>query len=72
VRVVLGGAGPRPAVIDTASLAGQPATMDTWRAAGELAAAQIDPPSDGHGSSAYRRTLAATLTQRALTEASTQ
>jgi carbon-monoxide dehydrogenase medium subunit len=72
VRVVLGGVGPRPAVIDTASLAGQPATMDTWRAAGELAAAQIDPPSDGHGGSAYRRRLAATLTQRALTEASTR
>jgi carbon-monoxide dehydrogenase medium subunit len=70
VRVVLGGAGPRPVPVDTASLAGQPATAGTWRAAGQLAAAQIDPPSDGHGSAAYRRKLAATLTERALAQAS--
>jgi len=69
VRVALGGAGPRPVPIDTAGLAGQPATAGTWRAAGQLAAAQIDPPSDGHGSAAYRRKLAATLTERALAQA---
>ena len=45
---------------------GQPATAATWRAAGELAAAQIDPPADGHGSAAYRKKLAATLVERAL------
>ena len=50
MRVVLGGVGPLPFLVDTAELAGQPATPDTWRAAGELAAAQIDPPADGHGS----------------------
>jgi carbon-monoxide dehydrogenase medium subunit len=71
VRVVLGGTGPRPVPIEVASLAGQPATTDTWRAAGQLAAAQIDPPSDGHGTAAYRRKLAATLTERALAQAST-
>jgi carbon-monoxide dehydrogenase medium subunit len=69
VRVVLGGTGPLPFVVGTADLNGQPATAATWRAAGELAAAQIDPPADGHGSAAYRKKLAATLVERALTEA---
>ena len=69
IRVVLGGVGPLPFVADTADLTGQPATAATWRAAGELAAAQIDPPADGHGSAAYRKKLAATLVERALTEA---
>jgi len=71
-RIVLGGVGPLPCTVDTQSLAGQPATAETWRAAGELAAAQIDPPADGHGSSEYRKHLAATLVSRALTEASSQ
>ena len=69
VRVVLGGVGPLPFVVDTSGLAGQPAAPATWRAAGELAAAQIDPPADGHGSAAYRRKLAATLVERALMDA---
>jgi carbon-monoxide dehydrogenase medium subunit len=69
VRVVLGGVGPLPFVVNTAGLSGQPATAATWRAAGGLAAAQIDPPADGHGSAAYRKKLAATLVERALTEA---
>ena len=69
VRVVLGGVGPLPFVVDTADLAGQPAAAATWRAAGELAAAQIDPPADGHGSAAYRKKLAATLVERALMDA---
>jgi aerobic carbon-monoxide dehydrogenase medium subunit len=69
VRVVLGGVGPLPFVVNTADLTGQPATAATWRAAGGLAAAQIDPPADGHGSAAYRKKLAATLVERALTEA---
>jgi aerobic carbon-monoxide dehydrogenase medium subunit len=69
VRVVLGGVAPLPFVVNTADLSGQPATAATWRAAGELAAAQIDPPADGHGSAAYRKKLAATLVERALTEA---
>jgi carbon-monoxide dehydrogenase medium subunit len=69
VRVVLGGVGPLPFVVNTADLSGRPATAATWRAAGRLAAAQIDPPADGHGSAAYRKKLAATLVERALTEA---
>jgi carbon-monoxide dehydrogenase medium subunit len=67
-RVVLGGVSSVPAQVD-APLAGQPATAQTWRAAGESAAGQIDPPSDSHGSGAYRKRLAATLVARALAEA---
>jgi CO/xanthine dehydrogenase FAD-binding subunit len=37
---------------------------------GEHAASQIEPPSDTHGSSGFRRQLAATLVSRALAEAS--
>jgi carbon-monoxide dehydrogenase medium subunit len=68
VRVVLGGVGTRPLLLDTEELAGAPAGAATWQAAGELAAAAIDPPSDGHASGDYRKRLAATLVTRALTE----
>jgi len=67
--VVVGGVGPLPARIATAGLAGQPTTAETWRAAGELAAAQVEPPSDTHGSGEYRKRLTATLVSRALAQA---
>jgi len=67
--VVVGGVGPLPARIGTAGLAGQPAVPETWQAAGELAAAQVDPSSDNHGSAEYRKKLTATLVSRALTQA---
>jgi carbon-monoxide dehydrogenase medium subunit len=66
---VLGGVGPLPVEVDTSALAGQPATEQTWRAMGEHAAGQIDPPEDTHGDAAYRRRLTATLVARALAEA---
>jgi aerobic carbon-monoxide dehydrogenase medium subunit len=69
-RVVLGGVGPQPVRAEADALAGQPAGPDTWRAMGEHAASQIDPPDDTHGSSEYRRRLTATLVARALAEAS--
>ena len=69
-RVVLGGVGPVPAQIDASALAGQLASAETWRAMGEHAAGQIDPPDDTHGSSEYRRRLTATLVTRALAQAS--
>jgi carbon-monoxide dehydrogenase medium subunit len=69
-RVVLGGVGPLPVEVDAAPLAGQPADEPTWRAMGEHAASQIDPPDDTHGSGEYRRRLTATLVARALAEAS--
>jgi len=52
--VVVGGVGPLPVRIDTTGAAGQPATNQTWHALAELAAAQVDPPSDTHGSGDYR------------------
>lgn len=67
-RIVLGGVGEKPLVVDV-DLAGQAANEETWRAAGEAAAAGVEPPSDGHGSSAYRKKLTATLVARALAEA---
>ena len=67
--VVVGGVGPLPARIDTTGLAGQSATPQTWRAAGELAAAQVEPSSDSHGSAEYRKRLTATLVSRALAQA---
>ena len=70
-RVVLGGVGPQPVVVESVegALAGRPATEATWRAVGELAARQVDPHSDAHGSRDYRRKLAATLVARGLAEA---
>jgi aerobic carbon-monoxide dehydrogenase medium subunit len=70
--VVVGGVGPLPARIDTGSLTGQPAGPATWHAAGELAAAQIDPSSDNHGSGEYRKRLTATLVSRALAQAAAE
>ncbi len=67
--VVVGGVGPLPVRIGTAGLAGQPAGPQTWRAAGELAAAQVEPSSDNHGSAEYRKRLTATLVSRALAQA---
>jgi carbon-monoxide dehydrogenase medium subunit len=71
-RIVLGGVSPAPFVVDAAGLAGQPAAPGTWREAGELAAAQIDPPDEQSGDAQYRRRLTATLVSRALAEASRQ
>jgi aerobic carbon-monoxide dehydrogenase medium subunit len=68
-RIVLGGVSPVPFVVDAASLAGQTASPATWREAGELAAAQIDPPEDESGDARYRKRLTATLVSRALAEA---
>ena len=68
-RVVLGGVGPLPVEVDAGPLGGQPATEQTWRAMGEHAAAQIDPPDDTHGDAGFRRRLTATLVARALAEA---
>jgi carbon-monoxide dehydrogenase medium subunit len=68
-RIVLGGVSPVPFAVDAASLAGQAASPATWREAGELAAAQIDPPEDENGDARYRKRLTATLVSRALAEA---
>lgn len=68
LRIVLGGVASLPVMIDVAEIAGQPAGPDTWRAAGEMAASQIDPHSDSHASAAYRKRLAASMVSRALAQ----
>lgn len=67
-KVVLGALAPVPRVAAQTSawLAGQPATEATWEAAGERAAAEARPISDLRGSAEHRRSLANSLTVRAL------
>lgn len=52
-----------------AELEGQPAEADTFEAAAEIAREAVDPPSDVHGSSDYRRRLVERLTRDALEQA---
>jgi len=72
VDVVLGGVGSAPVRVDLDAVAGQPASQETWQAAGALAAAQIDPPADLDGDAVYRKNLAAALVSRVLAEAGRQ
>jgi carbon-monoxide dehydrogenase medium subunit len=68
-RVVLLSVGDRPVLAEQAGriLAGAVPSPNVIQAASEAASNQdIDPPSDIHASSAYRRQLAAVLTRRAL------
>ncbi len=51
------------------ALVGQAPTDATWPEAGQQAARHLDPPGDLHGSTAYRRHLAAVLAEEALREA---
>jgi carbon-monoxide dehydrogenase medium subunit len=50
-------------------LRGARPSPELFAAAGEAAAADLDPPADLHGSSEYRKKIAATLVRRALEEA---
>jgi carbon-monoxide dehydrogenase medium subunit len=70
-RIALSGMGPTPvrASKAEAALAGQQPADEVWDAASQDAVAGLDPPSDVHGTAAYRRHLAAALTRRALREA---
>ncbi len=52
-----------------AALAGQTPSPELWKAAGQEAAAVLDPPGDLHSTPEHRRHLAAVLTERALVEA---
>jgi carbon-monoxide dehydrogenase medium subunit len=52
-----------------AVLQDQPPGPSAFQAAADAAAAPLDPPSDVHGSSAYRRHLATVLVRRAVAEA---
>jgi carbon-monoxide dehydrogenase medium subunit len=70
-RIALGSVADRPirASEAEAALAGVEATPAQFEAAARAAVAQLDPPSDVHGSGAYRRRLAQVLVERCLAEA---
>lgn len=70
-RIALGGVAETPIRIAQAeaALRGAPLGADAFAEAGQLVRAAIDPPSDIHADSAYRRDLAAVLVERALAEA---
>ena len=72
VRAALFGVGDRPMLASSCArvLKGQPPSMEIIRAAADAAAREdIDPTSDIHASSRYRRHLAGVLTRRALERA---
>lgn len=54
------------------ALVGQRPSEDLWAAAADAAIAGIEPPSDLHGSSAYRKKLTSTLVRRSLVEAASR
>lgn len=70
-RVALSAVAPTPllAVETGALLVGQPATDELFARAGRLAASEARPIDDFRASAEFRRSLVATLTERALREA---
>jgi len=70
-RVVLGGVDSVPVRARAAEqyLVGGRLTKERFTTAGQDVAAPLNPPGDIHASTAYRRTLAAVLVERALTVA---
>ena len=70
-RVGIGGAEPHARRIAEAEAAlnGKPPSADVFNAAGEAAAAAIDPLEDIHTSAEYRRDLVRAMTRRALDSA---
>jgi carbon-monoxide dehydrogenase medium subunit len=70
-RICLFGVSDRPvrAAEVEAALAGATASLDAFDAAASDAAEYLEPASDMHGSSAYRRHLARVTVRRALTRA---
>jgi carbon-monoxide dehydrogenase medium subunit len=70
-RIALSGVGTTPVRAHgaEAAVAGRPLTAEVMADAADALAKEIDPPSDLHGTAAYRRHLAGTLVRRALTDA---
>jgi aerobic carbon-monoxide dehydrogenase medium subunit len=65
--------GPTPVVLDlTDAVAGEAPDAPSFPAAASLARARLDPRSDIHATTGYRRHLAGVLTERALAEALSQ
>ena len=71
VRIGIGGAAPTPirAARTEAALKGAALDAETARAAGEMAATEVDPPSDPHAGADYRRKMVAVFVRRALMQA---
>jgi len=67
-RIALANMGPTPlrAHLAEEAMRGRPVTAQTLSSAAALVTCDTDPPSDAHGSRAYREHLARTLTHRAL------
>jgi carbon-monoxide dehydrogenase medium subunit len=70
-RIAVSGMGSTPIRVAAteAALLGQAPSDVAFKSAAADTAAQVDPPSDVHGSTAYRRHLVSVLTRRALEEA---
>ena len=70
-RIALSGMSDVPvrASVAEGGLIGQSPSIDTWKEAANRAVADVTPPSDLHGSSAYRKHVASGLVQSALEEA---
>ncbi len=69
-RVGLISVGPTPVVVDvTEAVAGQPHDAIDAAGAGLMVKAAVEPDPDIHASAEYRRHLAGTLTERAVTDA---
>jgi carbon-monoxide dehydrogenase medium subunit len=72
VELGLGGVAPTPLLVSAAAasgLSGEEPTAAVIAAVADAVSADLDPPSDVHGSGAYRRRLARHLAARVLTEA---
>jgi carbon-monoxide dehydrogenase medium subunit len=71
-RVVLTGMADKPVRASAAEavLMGGPLDPAAFKEAAAVAAADLDPPSDLHGSAAYRRHVASVLVERSLEQAS--
>ena len=70
-RIALGGVGPAPIREAAAekALVGERPGDELFRRASDIAAQAVDPPTDIHASSSYRRHLTGVLVRRALTTA---
>ncbi len=73
-RIGIGGAAPAPLRAAGAEAALQGAVLDeeAARAAGEMAATEVDPPSDPHAGADYRRKMVSVFVRRALLQAAKQ
>jgi CO/xanthine dehydrogenase FAD-binding subunit len=73
-RIALGGVGPAPAraaAAEAALMGGKPGP-ELYRRAGDAAAQAVDPPTDIHASTGYRRQLTGALVRRALATAASR